>query len=210
RFLLAAHGVLSLGLAAAYVVTLKRRLGRVRTWLRQRRDALQEANRKIELVHAKLLQPATLASIGHLAAGVAHEINNPIGYINSNLGTLANYVRDLLGVLSTYEELERDFAHEPGIQARLRHVKVKMDLDYLKQDLADLVRESQEGVAHIKQIVQDLQTFSHADDGEWRWADLHKGLESTLNIVWNELKYKAEVVKEYGELPRVHCVPSQL
>ena len=86
----------------------------------------------------------------------------------------------------------------------------KIDLEYIKKDLPDLVRESQEGAERVRRIVQDLKDFSHVDEAEWQWADLHQGLESTLNIVHNELKYKADIHKEYGELPPVECLASQV
>ena len=73
-----------------------------------------------------------------------------------------------------------------------------------------VIDESLEGVDRVKQIVQDLKNFSRIDEAEWQWADIHAGIESTLNIAWNEIKYKAEVHKEYGELPNIECVPSQI
>jgi signal transduction histidine kinase len=93
---------------------------------------------------------------------------------------------------------------------QLNAVKQHIDLTFIKHDMLALIEESKEGVTRVKQIVQDLKDFSRTDQADWQWADLHQGLDSTLNIVWNELKYKAEVIKEYGELPEIECIPSQL
>ncbi|MDA8381804.1 MAG: ATP-binding protein [Betaproteobacteria bacterium] len=179
---------------------------------RNRRLAeLQQANHKLEAAQSQLLQSEKLASIGQLAAGVAHEINNPIGYVYSNLGTLERYVGDLFSVLDAYGALEGEMARESVVLTELRALKGEVDLPFLREDLAALLGESKEGITRVKKIVQDLKDFSHADaEDEWQWADLHKGLDSTLNIVWNELKYKAEVVKAYGDLPDIECLPSQL
>ncbi|HPR05735.1 MAG TPA: ATP-binding protein [Denitromonas sp.] len=163
-----------------------------------------------ELAQAQnqVLQSEKLASIGQLAAGVAHEINNPIGFVNSNLGTLASYVDELMVVLDAYtgahDQLPEDL--KAAIDAKIKGV----DLDYLREDLVSLVTESRDGLDRVKDIVQDLKDFSRMGESEAAWADLHHCLDTTLNVVANEIKYKAEVVKHYGELPEVECVASQL
>jgi len=169
-----------------------------------------QTHEQLEEAQGQLLQSEKMAAIGQLAAGVAHEINNPVGYINSNISSLRGYVQDLFRVLDAYAQMETSVADTDQSLLQLRAIKQEVDFDYLKQDIVDLIRESQEGVDRVRKIVQDLKDFSHVDEVEWQWADLHKGMDSTLNIVHNELKYKAEVVKEYGELPKVECIASQI
>ncbi|MEY3787657.1 MAG: hypothetical protein RLZ75_1864 [Pseudomonadota bacterium] len=158
-----------------------------------------------------LMQSEKMASIGQLAAGIAHEINNPIGYINSNLGSLRNYVADLLTLLSIYEKAEALCIDKEAF-AEIKIFKQQIDLEYLKTDVLDVLEESQEGTTRVKKIIQDLKGFSHLGGGDdvWQWSDLHQGLESTLNIVNSEIKYKVHIVKEFGELPQVKCLPYQL
>lgn len=174
----------------------------------------QEEQRKLiaELHNAQgqLLQSEKMASIGQLAAGVAHEINNPIGYVYSNLGSLEKYMKDVFSMLEVFETAESEFSPESAGLSRIQAHKETVDLSFLKEDIPTLMAESKEGITRVKKIVQDLKDFSHVDEAEWQSCDLHHGLDSTLNIVWNELKYKAEVVKEYGDLPDVECIPSQL
>lgn len=171
---------------------------------------LQATNQKLAEAQDQLLQAEKMASIGQLAAGVAHEINNPVGYVASNLSSLGRYVNDLLSLLDACEQLDNTLSGEAPELLALRALKEKIGLTYLRDDLHDLLAESKEGLERVKKIVLDLKTFSHVDEAEWQIVDLHQGLDSTLNIVWNELKYKAEVVKEYGTLPEVECLPSQL
>jgi PAS domain S-box-containing protein len=178
--------------------------------LKQRNEELQTALDKIQEVQGQLVQSEKLSSIGQLAAGVAHEINNPIGYINSNLNSLKNYVEELLALVAIYENIEPDCADTEQLR-QIRGFKNKIDLEFLKTDVLDLLDESHEGASRVKKIVQDLKDFSHAGgDDDWQWADLHASLESTLNIVNNEIKYKASVIKEFGNMPQVWCLPHQL
>ncbi|WP_263770715.1 histidine kinase [Propionivibrio soli] len=165
---------------------------------------------KLEEAHNQLLQSEKLASIGQLAAGVAHEINNPIGFVNSNLGTLKSYVDDLLQLIGLYEESQSQQACEPSLQQAIADQRRRMDFEYLRDDIGKLIAKSIDGTARVRRIVHDLRDFSRLDSNDWVWADLHAGLESTLNVVWNELKFKAEVVREFGTLPLVQCLPSQL
>ena len=178
---------------------------------RNSHNELQMAYRQLQDTQGQLLQSEKLASIGQLAAGVAHEINNPIGYVYSNLGSLQKYLQDIFLVIEAYEKIESlPGLHEETL-AEIHRAKNIVDFAFLKEDIAELMSESREGITRVKKIVQNLKDFSHVDsDDNWQWADLHLGLDSTLSIVWNEIKYKAEVIKEYGEIPEVECLPSQL
>ncbi len=176
--------------------------------LQAEKQRQQELIKKLEEAQNQLLQSEKMASMGQLAAGVAHEINNPIGFVNSNLGTLLRYVNNLLRLLDAYEKLEPALAADS--QESLQQLKQQIDTTYLREDIKDLLDESLEGLQRVKRIVQDLKDFSHVDRAELEWADLEKGLDSTLNVVWNELKYKARVIKEYGHPPMIECLPSQL
>ncbi len=166
--------------------------------------------KKLEQAHNQLLQSEKLASIGQLAAGVAHEINNPIGFVNSNLGSLRGYVEQLLGLIALYEQGQESLAAMPALRERIEQLRRTSEIEFLKEDVRQLIDESIEGTSRVRRIVQDLRDFSRVDSPDWQWADLHAGLESTLNVVWNEIKFKAEVVREYGDLPEVECLPSQL
>ena len=178
--------------------------------LQAEREEQRALIRKLEDAHSQLLQSEKMASIGQLAAGVAHEINNPIGFVYSNLGTLEKYIRDTFGMIELYEQAEKSIT-DPEVLNRLQAAKKELDIDFLKSDLHSLMNESKDGITRVKVIVQSLKDFSHADvSDEWRYFNLHDGLNSTLNIVNNEIKYKAKVIKEYGTLPDVECLPSQL
>lgn len=170
---------------------------------------LEKAHHELQTSHAQLLQAEKLASIGQLAAGVAHEINNPVGYVYSNLRTLQKYIDNLYQMLDSYEQLESLVSDQNALKT-VQALKQELDIEYLKDDVRSLVSESCEGISRVKGIVQDLKDFSHVDEAEWQWADLARGLNSTLNIVSNEIKYKAEVVKEYSDLPEVECLASQI
>lgn len=166
--------------------------------------------KKLEDAHNQLLQSEKLASIGQLAAGVAHEINNPIGFVNSNLGTLRTYVNNLLQLIDIYESGQHLLAADPVLHNCVKDARMKADLDFLREDIGMLISESIDGTARVRRIVQDLRDFSRVDSVEWQLADLHAGLESTLNMVWNEIKFKADVVREFGTLPQVECRLSQV
>jgi len=197
-------------------------LARVRTQLEalQARRLLKKFNLKLaqqvatgthalEQAHAQLMQADKMASIGQLAAGVAHEINNPVGFVSSNLGTLKVYLDNLLAVVAAYEQAQVAVGNNAAF-AEVQALRQQLDFDHLKTDLAELLQESQDGLARVRSIVVDLKTLSHASENVWEWADIHAGLNSTLNIVWNELKYHCTVKKDYGKLPRIYCLPTQL
>jgi two-component system, NtrC family, sensor kinase len=165
---------------------------------------------KLQQAQAQLLQSEKMASIGQLAAGVAHEINNPVGFVNSNMGSLRNYVETLFKVMDSYDGILAQVGDRPDIAAAIAARKKQADLDFLKEDLTALVSESMDGLKRVKDIVQSLKDFSHVGETDWQMADLHHGLDSTLNIAHNEFKYKATIDKQYGQLPLVKCMPSQL
>ena len=170
---------------------------------------LTELNCRLQETHQQLMQSEKLASIGQLAAGVAHEINNPIGYVNSNIRSLKGYMAQLLDVLDAYEQSETHLP--PADRETIAAAKARADFAYLREDIGQLISESQEGTERVRKIVQDLRDFSRTDaTQDWQRSDIHAGLDSTLNIASNEIKYKADVVREYGTLPLVECLPSQL
>ena len=166
--------------------------------------------KKLEEAQNHLLQSDKMASIGQLAAGVAHEINNPIGYVYSNLSSLEKYIKDTFSMLNLYEQAENSIT-DTAVRAKINATKKTLDIAFLKEDLHALIGESREGITRVKEIVQNLKDFSHIDvSDEWHFANLHKGLDSTLNIVNNEIKYKATLIKEYGDIPDVECLSSQI
>ena len=187
------------------------RRGRLEASLKHRVDELVQANQRLSDMQLQLLQSEKMASIGQLASGVAHEINNPIGFVKSNLGSLAAYVEALLEIVRAYEQVEHlhGEAVEPALQA-IEQRKKDIDYAYVVEDVRKLIDESVEGVQRVSQIVLDLKNFSRTGDVAAQPADLQAGIESTINVVWNQLKYKVDVVREYASLPLVSCVASQI
>lgn len=180
------------------------------TELREQNTRLSSLNSQLEAAHLNLLQAEKLASIGQLAAGVAHEINNPIGFILCNLGTLERYFSELLHMLAAYEGLDPHLAAEQRM-ATLYCLKQRVDLPYLREDVGQLVGESREGIERVRKIVQSLRDFSRVDHGsQWQAADLEQGLDATLQILAGQLRGRVRVVREYARIPEVECLPSQL
>jgi len=174
-----------------------------------RNEQLTLLNEALAHAHQQLLQSEKLAAIGQLAAGVAHEINNPVGFVLSNLNTLDGYVKTLIRYTADVKRMVSETA--PAFKQDLQTLAEQADLEYLLSDAPTLVHESKEGLARVRTIVVDLRDFSRVDSTHvWELADIHRCIESTLNIVHNEVKYCAHLVRDYAEIPFVRCIPSQI
>jgi two-component system NtrC family sensor kinase len=177
--------------------------------LKDSRDSLESAYNALKLTQSRLLQQEKMASIGQLAAGVAHEINNPMGFISSNLRSLEKYIVKIVAYTSGMEAMLAREKTDANVKA-LKEKRSALQMDFIIQDIKDLIDESLEGAERVKKIVQNLKTFARLDHDDHKQADINKCIESSLNMVWNELKYKATIIKDYGEIPQTLCYPMQL
>lgn len=200
---------LLMGLAILGVIYFGRRMHLVyEEYAAEQRRAAQE----LKQIQSHLVQSEKMASIGQLAAGVAHEINNPLGFIGNNMEILGQYIADYARVLGAAGKLEEavareDLAKAKSVAAEMARLKEEVNLDYITGDMSGLLSHTQNGIARIKTIVMDLRAFSHKDQDEDAAGPvkIEEVIESVLNIVHNELKYKAELKKDYGQTPLVKC-----
>ncbi len=170
---------------------------------------------EVKQLELQMLQSEKMASIGQLAAGVAHEINNPTGFIHANLHQMNEYLADLRRTWKVTAELQAqvargDLGEAQRVSTQLSQLAEELDVDFVYGDFAKAVRESQEGSERIRHIVQDLRDFSYRDTGERVEADVNQCLDSTANIVWPMMKHSVALAREYDELPRLRCYPMQL
>lgn len=182
---------------------------RLEELVEERTEALQKEIDERKAMQAQLVQQEKLASMGQLMAGIAHEINNPIGYVKSNLESLAKYSDRIVGFLNYLKPLtERYFPQE--VVAAINDRRKTDKLDLVVSDLRNLISESAEGVDRVKKIILDLKTFSRKDAEEAGPVDVNRTLEGIISIVWNEIKYVAELKSNYSEVPPVIGYPQKL
>ena len=197
------------------VAARTRELETANAGLQQLAGQLEGAYNDLKSAQSQMLQQEKMASIGQLAAGVAHEINNPVGFVMSNLNSLRKYTEKLLAFIGSQDKAIREITG-PGAQRRqallegLAAERKSLKIDYIAADALDLLEESLEGTERVKRIVQNLKSFSRLDQAENQPTDLNQAIESTLQIVANEIKYKATVHREYGEIPLTLCNAGEL
>ncbi|GAA6153832.1 response regulator [Pseudoteredinibacter isoporae] len=176
----------------------------------RRTKELTSTSYRLEQAQKQLIHADKMASLGQLAAGVAHEINNPVGYIHSNLMTLDEYLQDF----QQYLEATKTIADTTGndrTKQQFEELYQRLDMAYLQEDVRQIIRDTLKGTKQIKQIVTNLKGYSHPEQQEWLHHNIHDLLESSLSIVSNQLKYKVKLQKRYQrDLPKVYCIGSQI
>ena len=208
----ASHVALAIDRAASFqtIEDLSRGLEdkvRVRTeQLRATNEELRSAYRDLQATQHQLIQREKMASVGQLVAGVAHELNNPIGFISSNVSTLADFVQRLRGMLDTYQETRLPEADHARVEARRQELK----LDYALKYLDPMISGIREGAERTRKIVGDLRVFTRTSDDVWQPVDLHEELDSSLTLLNHLLKDRITVVRKYGSLAPMECVRSEI
>jgi two-component system NtrC family sensor kinase len=179
------------------------------TELRMAGQELEKAYAELKDAQLKIFQQEKMASVGQLAAGVAHEINNPMGFISSNLTTLKKYIDRMAEFMAVTDQV---LVASQGIAdaEKVPEAKKRLKIDYIMADSCQLIAESQDGAGRVRRIVQDLKSFSRVDQVESAWINLNEALETTINIAWNEIKYIAELERNFGDIPLVKCYPQQV
>jgi signal transduction histidine kinase len=179
-------------------------------------EQLEKANKQIRTAQSQIIQNEKMASIGQLAAGVAHEMNNPIGFVVCNFETLDKYIQKIKTLLHQYEQLAETVqgAAEPRLLdevLQIKNLRSQLKIDFVMEDLKALFDESQEGLSRVTAIIRNLRDFSRVDQiGEVAEYDLNQGLKSTLTVCQNEIKYACEIKTEFNEIPRIYCNPGQV
>ncbi len=189
-----------LGLLTESFNEMSRRVFEAQKALRDKIKELEGANNEIRDTQARLLHSAKMASLGQLVAGVAHELNNPIGFIYSNMAHLRDYSSKLIQLVHTAESDPKD----------LKDQMKAFDFDYMVEDLPKLISSCEDGARRTRDIVSGLRNFSRLEEAQTKEVDIHEGIENTLNLLSSEIKNRIEVIKEFGNLPMIMCYPSQL
>lgn len=165
---------------------------------------------QLQTTQSQLLHADKMASIGQLAAGMAHEINNPLGFINSNLQSLNDYLNQLLKALAFSDKLF-DKANNTILLKLKDDYFSRSQIEYIRQDAPELLEESLAGINRVSNIIQSLKVFSHVEDTHWQLTDLCSVMNSTLTMLSNDLKYKVKLHLNFGEnLPSIKCQPVQI
>jgi two-component system NtrC family sensor kinase len=177
--------------------------------LRDNAQELQKTLNQLTRTQTQLVQSEKMSSLGQLVAGVAHEINNPVNFIYGNLVHIQEYTGDFLEILEAYQE------YHPQPHPELQDLIAEKDLDFLMEDMPNILKSMQVGAERIRGIVKSLRTFSRIDEMDVKAVDIHEGIDSTLMILHNRIKAKSDhpeiqVIKDYGSLPAVECYPGQL
>jgi len=177
--------------------------------LEQKNETLNVTLNELQEMQMQLVESEKMASLGQLTAGIAHEINNPINFVTGNIGPLKRDVAALLDTIGLLESFNEQDLPKEEKAVRLKEYKEELDFDYLKVEIAHLLKGIHEGASRTAEIVKSLRIFSRLDEDDIKQADINEGLESTLIIINNMLS-KIDVVKDYADLPLVNCYPGKL
>jgi signal transduction histidine kinase len=172
-------------------------------------EELQQTLQKLQQTQVQLIQTAKMSSLGQMIAGIAHELNNPVTFIYGNVDPASEYAQSLLHLLQLYQQ------HYPQPPASIQAQREAMDFDFLVEDFPRLLTSLKMGAIRIHDLVVSLRNFSRLDEAEKKVVDIHEGIDNTLLILGNRLKSKSghptlEIVKKYGQLPKVECYAGQL
>lgn len=170
----------------------------------ERTKELSDTLRKLKDAQSQLIQTEKMSSLGQMIAGIAHEINNPISFIQGNIEPLQEYFQDLLELIKTYQ------AEYPQPSTAVLSKQREIDFDFLLKDLNKLLRSMNVGTERVHEIVQSLRNFSRLDEAIVKDVNIHEGIDSTLLILNHRIKHNVTVLKDYGTLPLVRCSPAQL
>ena len=192
---------------------LEERVEKRTAQIQKKSQELEKAYKKLENAKDQLVQSEKMASVGQLAAGVAHEINNPIGFVSSNIATLNDYIKtykEMIARLEAFIDLPTDSKDHAKEKDALKKYLEQEDIEDINADVDEIISDSIDGIGRVTTIIKSLKTFSHVDQAQIQDTDLNQCLEATLKIVHNELKYKCDVVTELEQIPLLHCNAGQL
>ena len=186
--------------------SLEEKIARRTQALSEKNDLLEQSNKELKETQQQLFQAEKMASVGQLAAGVAHEINNPVGFVSSNLNTLTDYLSMFQILMTLVKKLQpdADIEAQKALITEIHQFYAQHDFDFISEDVTPLIEESVEGLARVSEIVKGLKVFSRIDSDEKQWFDLNHCLNTTLTMVNNKLKYICKVEKQFADLPRVY------
>lgn len=187
---------------------MARNISGTKRTLEERLIELHKANKEIKDTQDTLIQSAKMISLGELVAGVAHELNNPIGFIYSNMNHLKEYANKLQTIIHEYQAQKGSLPEEE--RKRIEALERDLEIEYILTDMVELTESCLDGANRTKEIVMGLRTFSRMDEANFKPSDLHEGLRSTIRLVASDYKDRVSIHEQYGELPLVECSISQL